>query len=83
MHMFRKISATNENFAVWRECRGPVAKSYGGWENKHKLEVPKPVLTPILFPREGQLVFQPGVCSLSLIHGETGGGKPPRDFTGP
>lgn len=79
--MFYKTSDTNENFAVQQEYRRPLAKSYGGRENKHKLEMPKPIQSQI--PREGQLVFQPGICSLSLIQGETRGGKPPKDFSGP
>lgn len=51
MHMFYKTSDTNENFAVQQECRGPLAKSYGGWENKHKLEMPKPILSQIPLPK--------------------------------
>ena len=38
--MFYKTSDTNEKFAVQQESRGPLAKSHGVWERKHRIEIP-------------------------------------------
>lgn len=47
MHMFCKASDTNEQFAVQQEGRGPLAKSHEGWGSKHRIEIPKPILSQI------------------------------------
>lgn len=41
----------DERFVVQQKGRGPQARSCGGWESKHKIEIPKPILSQIPPPK--------------------------------
>lgn len=35
---------------------GPLAQSHGGWGGKHRIDIPKPILSQIL-PPKGRLAY--------------------------
>lgn len=49
--MFYKTSDTNETFTVQHKSRGPLGQSRDGWGSKHRIEIPKPILSQIPSPK--------------------------------